>query len=155
MSKPGKPVETRKGASHPAKVAPDHLVPRSRETQLIARATFSGPMPPPALVREYEDIYPGAAKFFFNTLDKQSDHRRGLERTVVNANVLSERVGMILAFILAALLIVSGTFLIYHDKDPQGLSLIAGTLVTLCGVFIYGRSRASRELQEKDPAAEE
>jgi len=112
-------------------------------------------MPPPALVREYEDIYPGAAKFFFDTLDKQSEHRQGLERIVVEANVRSERAGMVLAFVLAALLIGCGTFLIYQDKDPQGLSLIAGTLATLCGVFIFGRSRGKRELKEKDPSTEE
>jgi len=59
---------------------------------------------------------------------------------------------MWLAFSLAFLMIACGTFLIYADKDPQRLALIGGTLVTLCGVFVYSRSQERKELKEKDPA---
>ena len=108
-------------------------------------------MPPPALVREYEAILPGAAQFFFNTLDRQSRQRQELEAKVVDANIANEKTGMWLGFFLAVLMICCGAFLIHEDKDPQGLALIGATIITLAGIFIYGRHRTTKELRAKDP----
>lgn len=120
---------------------------------VFARSTFSGPVPPPDLVAQYEAILPGAASFFFSTLERQTAHRHSLEARVIDANISNEKIGMWLAFSLAFLMIACGTFLIYADKDPQGLALIGGTLVTLCGVFVYSRSQERRELHEKELSA--
>lgn len=122
---------------------------------VFARSSFSGPMPPPDLVAQYEELLPGAAKFFFSTLDRQTSHRLTIEARVIEANISHEKIGMWLAFLLAFLMIACGTFLIYADKDPQGLALIGGTLVTLCGVFVYSRSQERREVKEKDPEGSE
>lgn len=107
-------------------------------------------MPPPALVREYEDILPGAAQFFFNTLERQSKHRQEIEAKVVDANIANEKTGMWLAFFLAVLMICCGAFLIREDKDPQGLALIGATIIMLAGTFIYGRHRTTKEMRAKD-----
>jgi len=60
---------------------------------VFARSSFSGPMPPPDLVAQYEELLPGAAKFFFVTLDRQTTHRHALEAKVIDANISSERGG--------------------------------------------------------------
>jgi len=137
----------------PARVesGPIRDTPDERGPRLVGRVTFEGPMPPPALVREYEDILPGAAQFFFNTLDRQSRHRQELEAKVVDANIAYERTGLWLAFFLAVLMICCGAFLIHEDKDPQGLGLIGATIIALAGSFIYGRHRSAKELRAKDP----
>jgi hypothetical protein len=44
---------------------------------------------------------------------------------------------MCLAFVLAMILVLSGGWLIHEDKDPQGMSVIATTLATFCGAFVY------------------
>jgi uncharacterized membrane protein len=85
---------------------------RPREGMVLARSSFVGPMPPPELVAEYEEILPGAANFFFSALDAQTTHRHMLEAKVVEANISNEKVGMWLAFTLAFTMIVCGTFLI-------------------------------------------
>ncbi|MEW5928987.1 MAG: DUF2335 domain-containing protein [Gemmatimonadota bacterium] len=123
--------------------------------RMVGRVEFQGPMPPPELVRQYEEILPGAAKFFFSSLDRQSNHRQDLERQVVGANIVNEKTGMWLAFFLAALMVLCGTFLIYSDKDPQGLAMIGGTIATFAGIFVYGRQKAGKELRAKDPAEPE
>jgi len=111
-------------------------------------------MPPPELIAEYEAILPGAAEFFFQTLERQSLHRRSLEVKVVEANITHEKVGMWLAFALALAMMFCGTFLIFEDKNPQGLAMIGGTLAALCGVFVYTRRQERKELREKDPVTE-
>jgi uncharacterized membrane protein len=113
-----------------------------------------GPIPPPDMVADYEEILPGAARYFFGGFERQATHRQSMEMAVLQANVSNEKVGMWLAFALAVLMIVCGTFLIHEDKNPQGLAMIGGTVVTLCGVFVYSRRRDRRELRGKDPAFE-
>jgi len=99
--------------------APKPLRPRGPRV-MVARSMFSGPMPSPELVREYEQILPGAAEFFFATMDRQALHRQSLEQRVIAANIANERTGMWLAFSLAVIAIVCGTLLIHENRDPQG-----------------------------------
>lgn len=125
---------------------------KPRGPLLVARSMFSGPMPPPELVREYELILPGAAKYFFSALERQALHRHEMERRTLDAAICNETVGMWLAFVLAVIVIGAGTFLIHEGKDPQGLSLIVGTMVSLCAVFAYSRTRTRREAGENRSA---
>lgn len=120
---------------------------------VLARSSFSGPVPPPDLLREYELVVPGAAKYFFDALDRQSLHRQEMERTALAAAIRNERVGIWLAFAIAMVVIASGTFLIHEDKDPQGLSLIVGTMASLCAVFVYSRAKTRREGEAKEAEA--
>lgn len=126
-----------------------HAKPRGPRV-VVARSTFSGPMPPPDLVREYEAILPGAARYFFTALEGQTVHRQAIERKVIDAAIRGEKMGMWLGFALAMISILSGTFLIHEDKDPQGLSLIVGTMVSLCAVFVYSRTKSRRDAKERE-----
>jgi hypothetical protein len=70
---------------------------------------------------------------------------------MVEAGIAGERTGMWLAFTVAVIMILCGTFLIHEDKDPQGLALIGGTVVTLCGVFVYSRRRERKGIGKAHP----
>ena len=138
-----------------APVPHQHQAERPRSGIALTRSSFVGPMPPPELIAQYEAILPGAAEFFFETLERQSLHRRSLEARVVEANITHEKVGMWLAFVLAMAMVFCGAFLIFEDKDSQGLAMIGGTLAALCGVFVYSRRQERKALREKDPAKDD
>ncbi|HEU4559450.1 MAG TPA: DUF2335 domain-containing protein [Longimicrobium sp.] len=125
-----------------------HEEPRAPQV-MVARSLFSGPVPPPDLLAEYELIVPGAAKYFFEALERQSLHRQEMERTAFATAIRHERMGMWLAFVIAMVVIASGTFLIHEDKDPQGLSLIVVTMASLCEVFVYSRAKRRAEGEAK------
>ena len=74
---------------------------------------------------------------------------KNLKKTVVRGNVAAERRGQHYAFFLGLLAIAIGGALIYFDKDVQGLAAILGTLVTLAGVFVYGRYQQAQERKRK------
>ncbi len=48
---------------------------------------FSGPVPHPEIIREYESIYPGAAKQIFENWNKQVEHRQELEGLVIRSDL--------------------------------------------------------------------
>jgi len=43
-------------------------------------ATFSGPPPPPAMSRGYEEVLPGSAERILRTAEKEQDHRIDWDR---------------------------------------------------------------------------
>jgi uncharacterized membrane protein len=55
---------------------------------------YEGPMPPPSLLKQFDDISPGlAARIVENSLE-QSRHRRELEKHVITASTESRKLGM-------------------------------------------------------------
>ncbi|MGI8784222.1 MAG: DUF2335 domain-containing protein [Acidobacteriota bacterium] len=124
--------------------------PAQRTVSLTASASFhSGPLPAPSTLAEYERVFPGCAERIVAMAEKQSAHRQDLERTVVRGNVNAERRGQICAFVLGAIAIGGGIYLIATGKDVQGLVAILGALGALAGVFVYGRRRQEKEREKK------
>jgi len=48
-------------------------------SQIVAQQ-FQGPLPPPALLKQYEENFPGAAERIFKMAEKQAEHRQTLEK---------------------------------------------------------------------------
>jgi len=110
---------------------------------------YRGPIPPPEMLWGYEKIVPGAAKRILTQFERQSEHRREIERKMVS-NIARREMGSIL---VVALLIVAVTFLGYHMVS-QGQSLYAlGTVAaSVSGVliaFFTGKKANLREKEEK------
>ena len=87
--------------------------------------------------------------------ESQLAHRQRLETTVVEGNVNAQARGQFIAALVAILTIGGGTWLIAHDKDVQGLVAILGTLITLAGIFLYGRHEQAEERKTKRQEAKE
>ena len=58
---------------------------KQRETQRLQvtetiqqRIEFSGPIPPPQVLKQYEEIIPGAGERILAMAEKEQDHRHGL-----------------------------------------------------------------------------
>ena len=72
---------------------------RSNPDQLVGIAvqqtSFSGPLPPPEILAQYEQILPGAADRLFMMAERQAAHRMELETTVVKGNVLAQHRGVL------------------------------------------------------------
>lgn len=120
-------------------------------TSFVTRYGFSGPIPPPDLIRQYEEIRPGSSDLFFSSWQEQSEHRRSLETKVIGAGIVTERLGTILAFIFAAFIVGCGTYLVSIDKDALGFAAIVGAIATPASLFVYSKRQDKKELQAKDP----
>ncbi|MDE6052372.1 MAG: DUF2335 domain-containing protein [Lachnospiraceae bacterium] len=65
------------------------LEAQSREVEIIRRemrqvvSEFSGPLPPPNIIKGYEDILPGSAERILAMAEKQSEHRQFMERKMI------------------------------------------------------------------------
>mgnify|MGYP006287055401 CR=1 FL=1 len=117
--------------------------------------SFSGPIPPPALLEQYDMVIPGAAERILSMAEKQSEHRVNLERKVVYSNSTDARLGVIFAFVLGMTALASGTYCIAIGREVSGV-LVGGTgLVGIIVSFIYGTRSSSKERENKQKASQE
>lgn len=112
-------------------------------------ASFSGPLPPPGILAQYNEIIPGLADRLVVILEDQSKHRRELEKRVIFANTRSETLGQIFALIIALAFGIGSLALIHYGKSIEGITGLVTVVTGLVGVFIYGRHRQKNELAEK------
>ena len=81
--------------------------------------------------------------------ESQHNHRQALEKTVVSSNVFSQKVGLILGFVIAMTAIGGGIWLSSKGMGGAGLTAIIGALAALVGVFVYGKKQQSKELADR------
>lgn len=110
---------------------------------------FSGPLPPPIYLEQYDRILPGAAERILAMAEQQSAHRRALEVEVVKSGIVNSRRGLLCGFIIGLV-----GFLVVTYCASIGAQILAGVvgladLASLVGVFVYGSQQNKRERTDK------
>lgn len=98
--------------------------------------TYSGPIPPPEALREYEKTLPGAAERILAMAEKEQSHRHEITKSVVER----EKRGQLMGLFLIVLLIGVALFLaLSHLVWLAGI--IFGTLiVALARIFVLNKN---------------
>lgn len=110
----------------------------------VIQSEFSGPIPPPNIIKGYEDILPGAAERIISMAERQSAHRQEMERVMVNAEARDSLLGVCFAFLLGiGCLIASAIIVIYV---PEKTGAISSAMVGITGIasIIVGFIKGTR-----------
>lgn len=121
-------------------------------TRVSQSVSFSGPLPPPGLLAKYNEVITNGAERIMAMAERQSVHREGIERLVIEENIASQKRGSIFAFIICLVALLGGFYLIATGKNGYGLASIIGSLATLAGVFVYAKREQRKEREEKSAA---
>lgn len=123
--------------------------PKKKEIAVTIARSFSGPLPPPEILKEYEEVCPGTALKIVTAFVNQSAHRIDMESKVVTSQLRQSGRGQIYGFIIAVLFLIVSGVLIYTDHDVAGTILGTVDLVALCTVFVVGREKQKADLEQK------
>jgi uncharacterized membrane protein len=128
--------------------------PNNMELKQVIRSEvraelYQGLVPHPDIIAKFEKLYPGAAAFFFEEVQKQTDHRIFMEKRALDSNVESEKRGSIFAFIITMTALTGGFGLIILGFEVVGVIAAVGGLSALVGVFITGKIISVRQLRHK------
>jgi uncharacterized membrane protein len=106
---------------------------------------FSGPMPPPEVLAEYDRIIPGAAERILAMAEANGSQRRALENRTLETNRLLALTGQWLAFAIAMTAIAGGIWLASRGQSLEGLTSLLAALGSLLVVFFVDRADRQRE----------
>ncbi|MFH1903425.1 MAG: DUF2335 domain-containing protein [Candidatus Omnitrophota bacterium] len=109
----------------------------------------SGPLPPPAFLKQYNEIIPDGALRILVMAEKQQDHRLGIENAVVQSDIRRSDRGLVFGFILCLVLALGGILLIAKGKSVSGLIVLFSQMATIAGIFVYSHKTRKEERIEK------
>jgi uncharacterized membrane protein len=126
---------------------PGEKIP-ANDPQLLAYL-YSGPIPPPEVLRQLEKIVPGSAKQIVENSLSQTRHRQSLEMMTIKAGILHERIGVIVGGTVVLTAIIMGG-LAAIAGNPVGAAFVAvGPLVGVATIFVYGTDSRRKERESK------
>lgn len=150
MSKPKKPNQA------PLANGTLERIKEPQNGQTLVATSFQGPLPPPALLEDYDAIVPGLAAQIVEWTTSQTAHRQQIEnRTVAideklsTAYVIETLLGQLFAFLITIAVLAGTVYLAMHDH-PEAAAILGtlgfGGIIT---AFIVGRrTRAASEQPE-------
>lgn len=124
--------------------------------QQVSHQQYSGPIPPPSMLSDYDKVKVGFAERIVSMAEKEQEHRNVLEFTAINGAITKDKRSQ--NYALCCVLFISmlcGT-LIYTGHDSAGAFLGGSTLVGLTALFITGRRDVTKNNEsEKDVVTDE
>jgi uncharacterized membrane protein len=153
MSKPKKPDNPPVPVEPSQPAASPESKPTMSGTLTAASKTefFTGPLPHPDYLQQYEQIYPGAAQIIFTTFQQLAAHQMEMEKQALDSDTRRSSLGIVAGFLIAVALIVGGFVAICLGHDWAGATVIVSCIVGLAGVFVYGtQSRKKQESGDQD-----
>lgn len=116
---------------------------------VIQQEIFSGPIPHPRLLAEYEKLMPGSMDRFMKMAEQQQAHRMKLEDAAVNSQLKSNNRGQVFGFILATLVVLGGIGMALMGLPWFGVPLTVGMMAVLVVLFTKGKIHMDADLKDK------
>lgn len=112
-----------------------------RVTQVLVQENFSGPLPHPKHLREYNDIIPNGAERILAMAERVLDHNIASGKRSLDAEIADRKTGMIAGAILFGCLILGALGALFISASPVAPGLFLGT-AAIGGVsfFVKGRN---------------
>ena len=143
-------------ANPPSLTPEDDIVPADGQEdnpeyrRSLSASLFTGPIPPPALMKEYAELDPDFPKRFIEIFERQQSHDHAIEMAVISNNkeiILNgqtiEKRGQIFGFLLSLAGLIGGIATAFIGSPIAGSIIGTGGLALLAGVFVYSRKNQS------------
>ncbi|MFW5895383.1 MAG: DUF2335 domain-containing protein [archaeon] len=117
--------------------------------QSIEHSTsFSGPLPPPSILDEYNNVLDNGAERIMKMAENQSNHRIEMEKHAIKEELRQSKTGQNFGFILAIIGMIIAFLLAYLGHDTVAGIFGTTTIVGLVTIFVIGKKRQDKELEE-------
>lgn len=117
---------------------------------LVHKQSFSGPLPPPNVLKQYDEISPGAAERIIKMAEEQFTHRTTLEKEVITSDIKRSKWGQIFGFFIAIAGLTVALVSTISGYETAGSVIGGTTLVSLVSVFVLGTRSRKKEREEKE-----
>ena len=126
---------------------------RERVLRIIQQVatSFEGPLPPPQMLAEYDQLIPQGAERLMKLLEGQTRHRHEQESRIVKAQTNLPARGQIIGTVLCIFFGAIGWHLSINGHDAVAGLLFGTTIIGLVTVFVLGRAPQVRTANSSSP----
>lgn len=119
-------------------------------------SSFTSPLPPPSILREYNELIPNGADCLMTMAENQARHRIRIESIVIQGDTRRSYIGLWLGFFVALLVLLTAMYAIYAGEPVLAGAIVTIDLIALSSVFVYGSitRRIERQCRRKAIEAE-
>ncbi len=134
-----------------------HKVLRQLVGISVCAEHHEGPLPPPKMLKEYADLFPGADERIFGWTEREMEFRHEMcrqqlanERYGITEDHKTARRGQVFGFILCLLMIGFGGVALLFGQSLAGWGSMSTAIIGIAGAFMW--SRKTQKAEEKKPA---
>ena len=133
---------------------PDEKIQRIENAlQIVSiQTSFTGPLPPPSLLKEFNEAIPDGANRIMIMAENQSDHRIDVEKIVITSQQKQSARGQIFGFIICLLGMLLALIMILKDNIAMASVFFGVDLLAMVSLFVIGKSVQRKDLVQKDKA---
>jgi uncharacterized membrane protein len=107
---------------------------------IVQEDSFSGPLPHPKHLAEYDRVLPGAANRIIAMAEKEQEHRHEWENRALKFDFSYSILGILLGFLIALALLILAYVSSRAGHPTVSLAFLAASTVGMVASFIKGRS---------------
>ena len=137
----------------------DPEIPITKKKQIIkamagiaigGATSFSGPIPPPEVLKGYNEILEDGAERIFLMTENQSKHRMELESHAIREELRQSGRGQVFGFILGIIGLALTTALALLGHETIAGIFGTTTILGLVTVFVIGKKSQKKDLKKKE-----
>jgi len=113
--------------------------------EISVKSYFSGPIPPPDLLRGYNSIIPNGAERIFLMAENQSAHRIHMEEYVVKEEIKQSAKGQIFGFVIGIFGLTLASVLAMYGHEWIAGVFGTTTIIGLVTVFVLGKKSQQKK----------
>lgn len=117
-----------------------NLTHQKQVTSQITHQKFSGPIPPPSILSDYNSIVPDAAERILKMAEHDASHQREIELLAITSTKSEVKLGQFFALIVCLSSLALAGFAVLHDQPWVATLLGGGTLVGIISAFRHKSS---------------
>ena len=115
-------------------------LPEKVRLSVMQAAAFSGPLPPPSMYEQYEEVLKGSAERILSMAEKEQEHRIDWEGKALESASGETKRGQWLGFLVVIICLGSTVYLSAHGHEWVAAVIAGSCAVGLVGRFLQGRS---------------
>lgn len=124
--------------------------PAGAVAQVFQLQATVGSMPPPAMLAQYEALYPGFTRDTMSMAKSQAEHRQHLERFSLEGNSKRADRGQWFAIVSTVMILGVSAALGFSGHTAAAIGIFGVDIVGVASVFVSGRVGQLRERVAKE-----
>jgi uncharacterized membrane protein len=110
-------------------------------SQINSESSWSSKLPPPSILKAYNDAFENGGSLVFQEIQKILDHKIAIEKLSVDKNLRQRRFGQVYGFVVAVSFLIASFVLILLGFGIYGTIIGSVNLISLVTIFVLNKNQ--------------